>query len=82
MKKEIALLHLREAKQELDEMISEIEQEPDFDLDGYYVSFEHIYDHLNTTWNCRKETDSRIEKCNKEDFFAWRNFPKDFDMGG
>lgn len=35
MKKEAILAHLREAKQELDETIAEIEQDNDFDLDGY-----------------------------------------------
>ncbi len=82
MNKEIALAHLMEAKQELDEMITEIKQESDFDLDEYYGSFEHIYNHLNTAWNARKENDSRIEKCDEEDFYSWRSFPKDFDMGG
>ncbi len=81
MKKEFILADLREAKEELDEMIAEIEQDTDFDLDGYYVSFQHVYHHLNTAWNSRKEPDSRIENCTEEDFMRWRKFPSDFDLG-
>ena len=81
MKKEAILAHLREAKQELDETIAEIERDNDFDLDGYYVNLQHVYHHLNTAWNIRKESDSRIEECTEEDFMRWRKFPSDFDLG-
>jgi len=80
MKKEITLGDLREAKRQLDEMIAEIELDTDFDLDGYYVSFEHLYQHLNIAWNSRDEPDSRMEKCTEEDFMRWRRFPNEFDF--
>ncbi len=81
MNKQAILAHLKEAKQELDETITEIEQDDDFDPDGYYVSFQHVYHHLNTAWNSRNESDSRIEECTEEDFMRWRKFPSDFDLG-
>jgi hypothetical protein len=80
MKKEIILAHLSEAKEELDGMLAEIEGDSDFDLDGYYVSFQHVYHHLNTAWNSRKESDSRMKNCTEEDFMRWRKFPIDFDL--
>ena len=81
MKEESILGYLREAKQELDETITEIEQDNDFDPDGYYVSFQHVYHDLNTAWNSRKESDSKIQECTEEDVMRWRRFPSDFNLG-
>ncbi len=78
--KEDILSNLRESKASLDDIIYEIEKDNDFDFDGYYSDMQHIYHHLNTAWNIRKEKEEIIRKCNKEDFNRWRHFPRDFDM--
>ncbi len=80
MTKEFMLSDLREAKEELDKMIAEIDRDTDFDPDGYYVSFQHVYHHLNFAWNSRNEPDSRIGMCTDEDFRKWGIFPGGFDM--
>jgi len=82
MKKEMILSSLREAKDELDRLIDEIEKDSDFSFDGYYVGVQHIYHHLNTAWNIRNESEETIEGCSENDFYNWRRFPGDeFDMG-
>jgi len=78
-KKDI-LSNLRDAKANLDSMINEIEKDNDFDFEGYYIDMQHIYDHLNTAWNTRKEKEETTRKYTEEDFNKWRKFPKDFDM--
>lgn len=81
MNKETILSDLREAKEELDRLIEEIEKDTDFDFDGYYVALQHIYHHLNTAWNIRKESEETIKEYPKDNFKKWRKFPNsDFDM--
>ena len=83
MNKESILSNLLEAKEELNELIEEVGKDTDIDFDGYYVQMQHIYHHLNTAWNSRKESEDRIGRCSREDFEKWRNFPSDdFDMSG
>jgi hypothetical protein len=81
MNKESILSDLLEAREELDGMIEEVRKDTDFIFDSYYVQMQHIYHHLNTAWNSRKESEDRIERCSREDFENWRKFPSDdFDM--
>jgi hypothetical protein len=82
MNKGTILSDLREAKEELDNLIDEIEKDTDFDFDGYYVPVQHIYHHLNTAWNIRKESEETIKEYSEDNFNKWRRFPNnDFDMG-
>ena len=74
------LSDLREAKANLDGMINEIEKDDEFDFEGYYPDMQHIYHHLNTAWNIRKEKEETIRKCIDKDFNKWRKFPNEFDM--
>jgi hypothetical protein len=53
------LSNLLELKANLDRMIDEIKKDDDFDFDGYYPDMEHIYHHLNTAWNIRKERSNK-----------------------
>jgi hypothetical protein len=78
-KKDI-LSNLRGSKGNLDSMINEIEKGDDFDFKGYYSDMQHIYHHLNTAWNIRKEKEETIRKCTEKDFNKWRQFPNEFDM--
>jgi hypothetical protein len=78
-KKDI-LSNLRESKANLESMINDIEKDNDFDFEGYYSVMQHIYHHLNTAWNIRKEKEETIRKCIEEDFNTWRHFPSEFDM--
>ncbi|MFA5354733.1 MAG: hypothetical protein WC291_10930 [Thermodesulfovibrionales bacterium] len=79
-KKDI-LSNLIESKAALDRMVNEIEKDDDFDFDGYYSDMQHIYHHLNTAWHIRKEKEETLRKCTQEDFYQWRKFPDEFDMG-
>jgi hypothetical protein len=82
MNKNTILSDLREAKEELDSLIAEIENDDEFDFDNYYVSMQHIYHHLNTAWNIRKESEETIKEYTEDNFRRWSQFPKDeYDMG-
>ncbi len=72
-----SLFHLKEAKEELEEIITAIENKSERSFD---VSMQHLYHHVNFAWNTRNVADEEIDQNNPEDFNAWRQFPRDLDM--
>jgi hypothetical protein len=80
MNRQAVIFHLREAKEQLDELLSEMESEPSYDSAELQVAMSHLYHHLNTAWNGRDQTDEQFKKCAQRDFNAWRKFPRESDL--
>ena len=58
-----------------------IELHPDYDYGEFFVAVSHAYHHLNTAWNAREEPPAKVEECTEGDFYRWRRFPTDIDLG-
>ena len=80
MNKDYVLFHLAEAKEELEDILREFRDDPEYDYGNFIVAMQHLYHHLNTAWNARDATPERAEACSAEDFESWRRFPADIDM--
>lgn len=80
MNKDFILDNLKEAKEELNRTIQEIEKDQVFDYNSYLTNIMHIYQHLNFAWNIRNVTSSRVKSCSKSDFNKWKQFPRDIEM--
>jgi hypothetical protein len=80
MNRDAILFHLGEAKEELDRTISDIEQDPDYDIGEFRVAMGHLYHHLNTAWNGRDASAERHRECSQEDFDSWRKFPDESEV--
>jgi hypothetical protein len=70
------LSELKEAAEELERTIRALKRA------GYgeaelSVAMEHIYHHLNTAWNAKHLSASRIRKQTDGDFNKWGAYPKD-----
>ena len=74
------LFHLKEAKEELDSTIAEIEGDTSYDIGQFRVSMSHLYHHLNTAWNSRDAATDRHLECAQSDFDEWRKFPSNEDL--
>ena len=61
MMRDHVLSHLREAAEELAKTIKEIEADPEYDDGIFGLALNHAYHHLNTAWNARHASPSRIE---------------------
>ena len=72
--------HLREAREELERTIAEIEAEPDYDFAEFLVAMSHLYHHINTAWNGRDASPQRVAESTDLDFMRWRQFPNDIDL--
>ena len=80
MNKEAILFHLREAKEELDRTIHDLEIDPDYDIGEFVVGMGHLYHHLNTAWNGRDAPRERHRDCAQHDFDTWRKFPPNEEL--
>jgi hypothetical protein len=78
--KEWIALHLAEAQEELERTLREL-QRPDYSEVEFQVAMAHAYNHLNTAWNSRNRSPERVAKQTDEEFYRWRAFPTDIDMG-
>ena len=77
MNKEYVLFNLREAKEELDKTINEIETDSEYGYGDFIIAMRHLYHHINTAWNAQNETIEATRKCSQKDFDRWRKFPED-----
>ena len=80
MNQQAVLFHLKEAKEQLDDLIREIESDSSYSIDNYRVCMGHLYHHVNTAWNGRNASPERHRECTDIDFRKWRKFPKDDDL--
>ncbi len=80
MNRSVVLFHLREAAEQLKETIQSLESAGDYGIEEYQVEMGHLYQHLNTAWNGRDQTDAQFAKCTDQDFDQFRRFPKESDL--
>jgi len=73
-------LHLREAAEQLNDTIQAMNNDADYDIGDFRVEMSHLYNHLNTAWNGRDQTDEQFKECTDEDFSRFRKFPTDEDL--
>jgi len=82
MNKEWILFHLKDSKEAMELLISEIQTDPEYEYGNYLVHMGHIYHHLNTAWNSRNATNDQVQPGTDEDFNKWQQFPTDLPMLG
>ena len=80
MNKEWVLFHLKEALEEIESTIKDIESGPEYDYGEYSVAMAHLYHHVNTAWNARDCSEDEAEESSENNFRKWRQFPADIDM--
>jgi hypothetical protein len=81
LNREWVVFNLQQAQEEIGRTIREIESHPDYDSGEYLVAMSHAYHHMNTAWNSREAPAAKVERCSEEDFYQWRRFPGDIDLG-
>lgn len=80
MNKEWLLSHLREANEELTQIINRVESDPEFGDIELEIALTHMYHHVNTAWNARNVESERRFWISQEDFDVWRKFPSDIPL--
>ena len=79
MQKEYALFNLKEAKSAIEDLISEMEEDPEYDIGNYLVDIQHVYWHINSAWNGR-EYDMTSQELTNGMYEAFIQFPEDLAL--
>lgn len=66
---------LDDAREHLESLLTQMQNDPQFDDECFRVTLGHIYWHLNRAWNCRAVRDDQLES---NDANAGR-FPDDLE---
>ena len=80
MNRHIVSFHLREAAEELNRTIEELERSDSYDVEEFRVAMGHLYHHLNTAWNGRDQTDDEFAQRTDESFNRFRKFPPESEL--
>ncbi len=75
----IILSNVKEAREELEKLESEIastRKPVEVELE---LSLRHAYHHLNSAWNVRYTKTHKYRNQTRSDFKKWGKFPKGFD---
>jgi uncharacterized protein YfbU (UPF0304 family) len=81
MNRDYILYNLKEAKEALDKLIDDLENDAEYDNGNFIIDIQHIYHHINTSWNSRDSSAEQSIACSEKDFEKWRQFPVDIYMG-
>lgn len=82
MNRDFVLFNLREAREEIDRSVKDLEGNPEYSWEEFSVAMMHLYHHVNTAWNARNSTAEQSENCSDEDFKNWSRYPSDLDPLG
>jgi hypothetical protein len=80
MNKAWVIFHLKEASEELQNVIRAIESNAEIGREEFEIAITHAYHHLNTAWNSRFITDDKARNHTDWDFAEWRQFPSDLNL--
>ena len=80
MNKEYSLWNLREALEQIEETIRNIQEDKEYGAGDYVVEMSHVYHHINTAWNARNASKSQADECSEENFNHWRLMPENSEL--
>ena len=75
----IILSKIREAREEIEKIESEINSDSKLDETQLELSLRHAYHHLNFAWNTRNIETKIYKNLSKNEYKKWGQFPKGFD---
>jgi hypothetical protein len=79
VQKDYALLNLKEAKSAIEDLISEMESDAEYDIGNYLADIMHLYWHVNSAWNGR-EFDMKSQQLTSGMYESFIQFPKDLPL--
>ncbi len=73
--KELIAINIEEAKEELENILSELVDNSEFSEVELKIALEHIYHHLNFSWNIRNVDEKIAVECSEQNFREWSKYP-------
>ena len=73
--RELIAINLEEAIEQLQEIVSELRQNSDFEEVELKINLEHAYHHVNFVWHIRKASEEEVAECSESNYIKWSKFP-------
>jgi hypothetical protein len=73
--KELIKLNISEAIEQLQDIISKMESDPEYSEPELMVELGHAYHHINYAWHIRNGSEKEAEECSEEHYIKWSKFP-------
>ena len=73
--KELITSNIEEAKEELEQILSDLASDPEYSEGELQIALEHAYHHMNYAWHIRNVEKERAGTCSQEDFIKWSKYP-------
>ena len=80
MNRDYIIFNLRAAVEKLEQIVKELQEDPEYGEKKLMAAMRHAYRHVNTAWNARGCTEQAAQQCTMEDSHRWRQFPGDMDL--
>ena len=72
--------NLEEAKEEIENIMGQLERRDDYSHAEFYSSMQHLIHHINIAWNARAVSADRTANATEDDLKNWGQFPQDLTL--
>lgn len=80
MNKKYIQYNLQEAQEEIENILRNLTQAPDYPHQEFYRSMQHLIHHINIAWNSRSTSVEETENASESDLKRWGQFPSDIRL--
>jgi len=79
MNYQIVLSNIEEALEELERIRDKVNSKNIDDVE-FKIALQHVYHHLNFSWNVRNQKTEKYENLTDDEFIKWGKYPLDLDL--
>lgn len=80
LNKQVIRYNLEEAEEEIAVMLERLRRPDEYGEASFHASMQHLYHHLNTAWNARREPPEAVAQASPVQLEAWNRFPTDVKL--
>ena len=73
--REIIIANIEESIEQLQEIVKEMSNNPEYSEVEFQIDIEHAYHHMNFSWNIRNEQFKDVTLCSDKNYKQWSKYP-------
>jgi TolA-binding protein len=73
--RDLIIGNIEEAIEQLQDAVSELRNDQEYDEGQLRLDLEHAYHHLNYAWHIRTASEPEAAECSQENYVKWSKFP-------
>ena len=73
--RDLIVINLEEAIEQLQDTVSSLSNNQEYDEGQFRLDLEHAYHHLNFAWHIRAASQLEVAECSQDNYVKWSKFP-------